>query len=368
LNISLSQALELRGEDELRTESHNLVTLRHALTESQKCPKCSTELVVKNRVLTIRDEGEITKLKVEIQEKEKLIQELKDKDEMWGNVIAYLESVNSESEGKSLLQSYKEDLDTLANVMETCKNTVTTNKKYLVGKQKNKEKLMEKLGNSELWGKAKQLVSDLKKELADCYKDIGSTEETISSNARYTKDIKHLEEQVDSERETMGIYKYWNQSFKHIKSLILDQKLNILESITNENLAKVGIPYTFSISSTKEAKSTSNIQFKLNIQVTDENGDTRDLTDYSKGERTRVIVAMILSLKSIIKNNISFSVFDEYLNMLDEIGEVKLAKTLENIKGQNLIISNSSSLQNNWTNKILLVTRNRGISYVNATK
>lgn len=366
LNIPLDKILDSlqNWNTENRIKATEIKRLTVELSEILSCPKCEANLVYFDDNLELQDDDAkvkinnyVDKLKKEIIQLEKSISDYKIKERAWStyNSISTLEK---EIELKSAsINDYDDFRDkikqNIKSRLDQCKTLeleiVNYNSQLLKFKAIDIDTITMQI-KEEQEGYDKALY------------EIGSTKEIIASIDKLNAQKKNWSKEKKEIAENLGVYKFWQQNFKHLKSIILDNKLKILEQITNNNLKKLEMPFIFYIKSSEETKTTDNLQFKLSIKIKDELGNTRDLSDYSKGEKLRIVAMMSLSLRDILKSNIGFMFFDEYLNMLDDVGENYMSSYLMSYKGQNLVITNSASLQNNWSGNICKVSRKRGKS------
>jgi len=328
------------------------------------CPNCKTDLLFEKGSLIVHDTNAYAAIKKQIIELESKLQKIQDKiEDVNENLKAIAASANYLALVKECNLKQKQ-LEDYKNRLIYLNESLSKYEKELVEFKTTYSKIDAKLNtkDTEKWTDTLNQIDSTEQIIEEIQTEIGSTNTEIETIKTYIKDINEYEVLASGVNERLAQYSFWVSTFKTLKAIVLQNKFLILNQITTAYLEKLGMPYLFDITTTGEYKSSSNIKFEINIFITDEYGVRRDLKTFSKGERTRIVATMLLALKSTKSSNIRFLIMDEYLNMLDETGELNMLNLLNELNYQSLAVTNSTSLQNNWPHRKLLVTRKNGIS------
>lgn len=330
------------------------------------CPKCNSELIILDDRVNILDERTKANAVQTIADKGIQIQILSQKKEKYNTVIeinnikdTIQQNINNKTDSATNVQQFNSILTKHSKTKNTYIKTLDD-----LSIELQKYKYLEEEQDNSIWEAAKTSLQDEKELLDNINVEIGKYEKTIEDSIANTSTLMKHQKNLKTTLIFYGHYIYWFNAFKKLKALVLDNSFVKLNQLTNRYLKQLEIPYTFEVKATGKFKSTDNIKLAINISVTDELGVVRNLYEYSKGERTRVINCMNIATKSINVNNMGFIFFDEYLNMLDETGEMFLLKMVQSLQQQALIVTNSASLQNNWHNTKVIVNRRNSVSTI----
>lgn len=176
------------------------------------------------------------------------------------------------------------------------------------------------------------------------------------------------QQEASSSRLKFG--QWWKQAIHvYIKSYLMDSCLESVNTLANEYLQTLfdGV-LKFDINATTEKG--SEIKEKINVTIIN-NGDECSYDSLSGGERSRICLAVNLSLAEVISKSSgkSFNMIflDEILNGLDEVGKqqsMKLLKELERKYETIFIIDHAEGFKQLFSNSITVKKKNKMSSVV----
>jgi len=346
--------------------ARKIVELNNLLKETLVCPSCKAQLLLEDNKLvkySVESKVSISKQVTVLEEKLKELYEKKKISEHYRSIHEYKINIKNLDEKlnqyKLLKEETEKNYDEYNQEIKNLKSKIKSLQKEL----SEKEKIINDESN-EKWKRVKLKIEESKDNMEEILQEIGSSTETLNQIAEYKKEIKVNKRNLINLQEVQANLKYWITAFKKIKALVLENSFVKLNNLTNKNLELLNLPYTFDVKATKETKTTNSLKLALDINITDEFGNTGEIEEFSKGEKTRIVSAMMLALRELKPNNLGYIIFDEYLNLLDETGKDETLKLLQIENLQSFVITNSQSLINNWNGTSLVVTRKNGISTV----
>lgn len=141
-----------------------------------------------------------------------------------------------------------------------------------------------------------------------------------------------------------------------IRKKIIDQNLAYLNLRLNDYLERLGLPHT--------VKFMNDLSVEINL-----NGQDLDFDNLSRGERTRLILALSLSFRDIFENatqSINLLFVDELLDSgLDQQGlesSIEILKKMEREKGRNIFVISHREELINRVGGILTVIKENGFT------
>lgn len=189
------------------------------------------------------------------------------------------------------------------------------------------------------------------------------------TDINYDEEIKKLKLELDSLNKINENLKTERQIIEvalillkdtGIKASIVKKYVGLINTLINEYLTKFNFFVKFELNENFEEKFKSR------------HIDTFSYFNFSEGEKSRINLAILFTLKEITKrkNNISSNLlaFDETLERIDEAGAVAFIKMLRETETNNIIISHDQKILNQFTseNDLVIEVKKKGrFSYYN---
>lgn len=221
--------------------------------------------------------------------------------------------------------------------------------------------------------KVKEEIIDLKKSLGGLdldsllsgWKEIQGRVSSLESDYAY---LKKEEEELslvkgDYQEQMVELNKltFWDRGFGEVKKRLVNAFLPVLGQRTNYYLdfLETGMQVGFDIDFTRK-----NNEF---IVYVFEGGQEWKFEQRSKGERTRVSVAIGFALKEFSPYNVlrGLTLYDEIADSLDETGLLEFFRLLtDGAEGQNFVISHRSSVKDLVDVPVIQVIREDGVARI----
>jgi len=391
------------------------------------CPNCNESLLYKAGTLVKYDKQTAEELLQEYSkeiekyhsEKEKITKNLSDLEEkitLISKEIEYsnqykqvieLESQKKELEAKvqKLDKELKERLDILIDIthelkkfekqyseaeqvyrkyieLTTAKNGIEQNIQVVQAEQDKLDKLYQEQ-KEKLEEQKKQLPKDypsetvaelngkynqLNEQIARLETRIKHNKELLEKNKAIVQEMADIKANISKLQKELTKYKYWIKAFPEIRRMVIQSILPQLETLSNEYLKKLNVPLSIVLDTLKETKTTKTLKEEFNILIYDRIQD-KIMPVYmrSTGGRKRIGMAVCFALQDLkqqtTSNPFGFRIFDEFPDNLDSAGLDYFFKLLHIIEGQKFVVSHNELLKNRFE-RILIVTKNNGVSHV----
>ena len=354
-------------------------------TEMFVCPETHSECPYMNKEKNERIERLKETLKSKTVQKEKYIEEEIIYQE---KILAFGKKPVADVVAKNFLDREIRKLDILKSKIEQAEkdlvkqtqvntDTISENKSLLAEIEKEIVKTSGNIPSTEELDKeipallskqgAQQTIArELSSELAELKTKLSTSQqasERIKTNKDEVKKLKTSIKKLGEEAEGMRMLK---SAFgqKGIKAMVVDYIIPRLEEKINDILGKLS-DFRIRLETQKSnAKGDSTVE-GLFITIFNEQGLEFNFSNYSGGERLKIIVAISEALSEI--QNIGFRVLDELFVGLDAESTEKFAEvvaTLQERFDQMLCISHLRDIKDTFDEKIEIVKIN-GISQIN---
>ncbi|MCK9544171.1 MAG: hypothetical protein M0R03_19300 [Novosphingobium sp.] len=254
--------------------------------------------------------------------------------------------------------------------------------KVINKKSENQEEVISKLNKdveevkSEIHGIDLEIQSENKSiELKESEKkEVEEQDFSKKSKAKeYEKEIKSLNKELKyKEKEQESIFlrideiDAWKNYFVSFKSFLVNKKLKVIEGMMNKFLQDMNVDYQIKLEGYKTVNNGKDVREKITPYVF-KDGETYNYNEFSKGERTRMNFANLLTLQTLInetsKNGgLSILFLDEILEGLDEEGLALLLDSTNDINKTILLTThiNNEKIHDN----VLIIEKNNGISKI----
>lgn len=193
------------------------------------------------------------------------------------------------------------------------------------------------------------LENDLRKELAaeNPYKDQTQTVQNTLQEVSY--DVLNA---LSVERDHQEfLLKLLTNKDSFIRKKIMDQNLSYLNIRLSEYLEKLGLPHS--------VKFLNDLTVQIQLY-----GQDLDFNNFSRGERTRLIIGLSLAFRDIFEDTshaINLVFVDELLDMgIDTLGlenAIEVLKRMEHERGKNILVISHREELVNRVNNILTVIK-----------
>jgi len=258
-------------------------------------------------------------------------------DEIKKNIVSEEKKIQGMKDNIATLETEIRDLSILIDpTLEVSKNTQVIKKESLT-------KMF--LQNQQLLAVINEAVGRVKKNQEDVTK--------------METDLKVIKEEI----ETLEIIK---KAFgaNGIKNIVVDMVIPVLEDRINVVLKKLS-NFRIELKTQKATTDGESVIEGLFINIINDQGEEFELSNYSGGEKTKIITAIAEGLAEI--QNFGFRIFDESIIGLDTETIESFVAVLASIKERSkqlVCISHIADVKEIFDDKIL-ITKIRGTSFVN---
>lgn len=281
------------------------------------CPKCHHEFVVGKEDVDIKEEEETIK-----NCKEFLVT-------LNSDMSDYESKLNMVSDKRKKLSNKRKELARVEDEILRIDRGITkyeSNIEYLEEVISSKEKKISDIKN--------EVPKDNSQRIAELRKKLGE----------YKEDKLSLEKELTELIET-DIYELnqWRSNFLRFKMFLANDTIKTIQNTCNYHLNKMGSDMLIKIDGFK-VKSDGGLKEEVTPTVTRSRyTEFYNFNSYSKGERAKLEIAMILSKQDILNSlnkqgGIKLLVTDEVVEGLDRLGVKNLMKSIKNI-GQDVLIT-----------------------------
>ena len=184
------------------------------------------------------------------------------------------------------------------------------------------------------------------------------------SKAKEKKKLK--QEQFNKVYNKYNLFKWLFDNIPVMKLRFIDQSSSTVESIINENLSKIGIPFMVSIETQKELSKGKRIKDEFQFKIVNIDSDkVAHKEDISGGEEVCILLATQFAINTVSNSNIGFEVFDEIYGMIDTKNKQVIIDSIKQ-RGQQrqiLSVSHDPEISNSYDSEIVIFKR-EGISRI----
>ena len=280
-------------EDEIDIK-RDLQQVKTNLAGEIECPKCSHKFVLSENFtleeLKTQQKKYLKELDLVEEDRENTNKILEKYKNLKSKIDLKIELIeNEEVEFKEGLKKLNKQLDKLNNhksLMESSikslQRSVLEDNEEIESKKKSielKKKSIEEIENSEIdKSKEKSLKKDIKE---------------------FEKEIKLKDIEIQDQTNKIEKIKEWGNNFASFKSFLANKKLKIIEGMINKYLVTLNADYQLKLEGFREIKGGKEVREKITPYIY-KDGQLCDFGEFSKGERTRMNFANLLTLQTLV--------------------------------------------------------------------
>ena len=332
----------------LSSEMEGLRALRESyddlLKGSGKCPTCGTVLLQKAQLLTIEEK------------KRNLIIQFNEKNSKRNSIKISL----SDAENKiRALEHESRQLQQQQNDLALCQNTL--------GEKMNTIKMM-KLTKPEFprpdLEKQKDQLHKFSSTAFKLNEEVSKGKTELKKFQLTQERLKIAEKDLEVLEKKFGLYNWMFDNLPIMKLRFIDQSKTMVESLINENLGSMGLPFTVRIDTQKELSKGSKIKDEFQFRIINLNSQTEShRDDISGGEEVCILLATQFAIKQIAKVGLGFEIYDEVYAPVDKKNKAVIVEMLKERKENNQIfsISHDDEISNSFDKCIKVIIKN-GVS------
>lgn len=326
------------------------------------CPKCSHEFILDSDFTVEELNSKIKEYKEELEEVltdiekgEKLYTKYKSKKD---EIKAQINSISEEE------KEYKKQLKVLENQQETIEDELSD-----INNDIKKEESNIKFYDESIKSKNDSIVlkeQSIKDVEATDYKKLSKEKELKSEIKEYNKQIKSKNEEITELVKEQEEVKKWELYYKNFKSYLANKKLKVIEGMMNKFLADMSTDFQIKLEGYTTVNNGKDIREKITPYIF-KDSQMYGYHEFSKGERTRMNMANLLTLQTIINETsktggLSLIFPDEIFEGIDEEGLGLLLKSMQNTKKTVMITTHVTNEKIH--DNILMVEKVNGISKI----
>ena len=326
------------------------------------CPKCSHEFVLGSD-FTVEELN--SKLKEYKEELDEVLEDIKKGEKVYTNYKSKKDEIKKQIDLVSEEEkSFKKELKLLESEQESVEDDLTELKDYIKSEESDIEFSKQKI-------EAANKSIALKEQSA---KDIEATDYSkLSKEKELKKELKEINKSIEEKnKEILELQKEqeevkkWDIYYKNFKSYLANKKLKIIEGMMNKFLADMSTDFQIKLEGYTTVNNGKEIREKITPYVF-KDGQMYGYHEFSKGERTRMNMANLLTLQTIINETsktggLSLIFPDEIFEGLDEEGLSLLLKSMQNTKKTVMITTHVTNEKIH--DNILIVEKVNGISKI----
>ena len=348
--------------EEKEETSKEIKQVEMSLSGKITCPKCDHKFLL-NEESTLEEledklkelNNELKDIEGDISDTNKTYEKL---DKLAKNIKKQVEELDeSESKFKNEFKVVSDRYDVQNRVVKKLKEEIEETKSSIHTKD------LELTSNNE-----SILIKEKEK------KEVENEDFSKQSKAKeYEKEIKLLNKSLkekEGELEEISLsldhMDSWKNYFTSFKSFLVNKKLKIIEGMMNKFLQDMNVDYQIKLEGYKTVNNGKEVREKITPYVF-KDGETYNYNEFSKGERTRMNMANLLTLQTIINETsdtggIGLLFPDEILEGLDSEGLSMLLKSLNNTD-KTVMLTTHVTDEKIYDN-VLMVEKINGISKI----
>lgn len=319
-----------RLEEKLESQRDKASELEDLIeTKEQKAEDLESDIEEKEEALDL--------LRSDLEEFEAKIEDLRDRKE---------DMVQRRSE-------LKDERSDLRSEISEAKGSIETKKEKVQSQRDKIERLEEK-------------VQDKEDELEEMRERSEDLEEEVEN---YEEELADLESQE-------AVWSFWYEGFSkdEIQSMLLDSVTPTLNdrAMTYSEVLTDGT-YQISFATRREKKSGDGWVDDFSINVSTDDGETREFNSFSGGEKQRLDICIMMALHdlalSVGDQAVNTMFYDEFFSRVDSVGTERLAELIRSQKSRKdtvmVITHNEELARSSIWDKRLKVIKEGGVSRVN---
>lgn len=348
-------------DSDIYSVDRDIAKMELVLSGKVECPKCKHQFNPKSEI-TVED----AKIKIDIfnKELEKFSEELKDLGKLKEK---YSIQKNEVRESERVISIEQKEFNAkkikIEKVVSLIEDSIRrfSRKIELHTKQLFEIEEDEKI-NTELIDKYKDQIKEIKKSEKDTIK-----EDQIRTNISNLQKLKtNLEnEKLRTIQEQESITE-WTTNFKLFKSYLANKKLRIIQDMINKYLQDMKCDYKLKLEGYKVLANGKDMREKITPYIY-KDGELCDYGEFSKGERTRIDFATLLTLQTLVNDNtdnpLDILFVDEIFEGTDSLGLTNILNISRDTK--KTVYITTHIINENIIEDIIIIEKNNGVSKIN---
>lgn len=286
--------------------------------------------------------------------------------------ISVMEATEMVPQIDDMIKSYQNDICTVNESISEINNSI---KEF----QSEIGKIEERVG--EIGKRCRRADQDFQAKLYEfkkCQDRVNYLNDSINNfqivdkTLPIKKNIKSLNEKIGEvllnlahKQKTLSELQYCAANFKKFRSYLANQSIKAIEAYTNHFLQQMNTNLSVKIDGFRMLAS-GKIKEEIETTISRDGFTSENFNKFSSGEKTKVDIAGILALQSIINNNsnngLNLLCLDEIIESVDGTAAREILKSLKMLK-QNIILITHTSYNSDFEN-VLRVVKKNGISTI----
>ena len=176
--------------------------------------------------------------------------------------------------------------------------------------------------------------------------------------------LKVAEKELEGLEKKFGLYNWMFDNLPVMKLRFIDQSKTMVESLINENLGSMGLPFSIRIDTQKELSKGAKIKDEFQFRIINLNSQTEShKDDISGGEEVCILLATQFAIKQIAKVGLGFEIYDEVYAPVDKKNKAVIIEMLKERRENNQIfsISHDDEISNSFDKCVRVIIKN-GVS------
>jgi DNA repair exonuclease SbcCD ATPase subunit len=351
----LEGILEAYRASELKTQENNsfirevaneISSMVNAIKDGGKCPTCDTQL---------KDKNSIEEVKKKIQLKRTQLAQLDAEHIKYKNNLVTIKIAKEKIENWITIADREKSR--LENLKEQLKSDVYSYKMIKVEKPDFIEPDLTQLADKV--NGCSEAIHRMSLEINDGKNTLNNYKAISDKNKAATKTLKENEDKYLT-------YSWLWDHLPIMKLRFIDDNKIMVESIANEHLSKMGLPFTISIETQREMSKGNKIKDEFVFKIINVNSNQEaHKDDLSGGEEVCILLAMQFAINHVFNTNLGFEIYDEIYGPLDKKNKAVIIEAMKD-RGkfkQILTVSHDDEISNSF-NSAISIFKVDGISKI----
>lgn len=307
-----------------------------------KCPTCGTQ-ITDNETIKIHSK--------KIQSHKNSIEKFK---ERCGSIEMEMSHIK---EGQVVVQQSIDEYNNCRLEYKGLVEELKATKAKLVSFSKI-DKPKEERPNLNYW---KDEINDMSERLFKLKSVLEKRKNILINFVNAVKKLKASKENIKKFEDNYFIYKWLFEHIPIMKLRFIDNSKVLVESLINENISNMGLPFTVKIATQRELSKGNRIkdEFSFKIMNTQSNKEANK-KDLSGGEEICILLATQFAINTICNTNLDFEMYDEIYGSLDDRNIAAIVDALKDRteKKQIFSISHKDEISNSFDNVVHIIKNN----------
>lgn len=319
------------GESQYKTLKEEVIRLEESLVDGGVCPTCGTRLVGEDKIKHIQNEAK---------QKNSMMKKIQSQTAKIKVQLSTLTTEISVVERKA--NEYNNDKNKLINLVNYVKEKKNTLKFINCEKpEKDELDLIEIV----------EKMNSLTDTIFRLNNEISTGKEKLNNYKRIKEKLKVAKEDLEKSEKVYNIYKWMFDNLPIMKLRYIDGNKELVESLANESLSQLGIPFMVKIETQREMARGKKIKDEFNLQIINVAANQESHhDDLSGGEEVCILLALQFAINSVFNTNVGFEVYDEVYAPLDKRNKGVVIDMLKHrsIKKQVLSVSHDDEISHSF--------------------